>query len=149
MADIKLNKTGLQVLFLRDFFAKPVYIPPGSAIGVLYKDAKYAKINTLWSQNKKNVVVLLRLENTPDSLLLNRNVLPNPNPTPTPTPNPNPSPLDHILLQMRFYYTTPLQYTHIVTKSNPGDVRVSVDVSNSMSEDPIKQSMFVQYQVCE
>ena len=93
-----MNKTGLQTIHLGDFYTEPVKIQPDNAIGILYKNSSYAKINAL--QTGPPSILRVDLKNM-ESWLLNttRDFI-------TPT------------LQMRFYYTTPLQYMHTVTKSN-------------------------------
>ena len=122
-----MNETGLQTIHLGDFYTEPVMIQPNHAIGILYKDSSYAKINALQSGPPSIIRVLLKnMESW--SLSATENFI-------------------AATLQMRFYYTTPSQYVHTVTKSIPGDVRVSIDVSNKLSLDPVKSSLLVQYQV--
>ena len=126
---IKLNKTGLQTLHLHDFFTESVKINHGFAIGVLNQGFSNAIINFL-DTSKPSILRVDLKDSGPLSFSgLNAHFFKT--------------------LQMRFYYTTPLQYIHTVTKSNPGDVRVSMDLSNALSLDPIKNSLLVQYQVIE
>ena len=100
---------------------------PTHAIGILYKNSSYAKINS--HQTSKPFIVRVHLKNMESwSLSTTVNYI-------------------NAALKMRFYYATSLQYVHTVTKFNPGDVRVSIDVSNKLSLDPVKSSLLVQYQV--